>query len=36
MNIVGKTSESVHRWFASDDDIPGKHNQTLANSLLSV
>jgi len=28
-NIVEKeTSETVHRWFASDDIIPGKHNQT--------
>jgi len=31
-NIVEKTSESVHRWFASDDVIPGKQ----PNSLLSV
>jgi len=23
-----KKSESVHRWFASDDVIPGKRNQT--------
>jgi len=28
-NIVEKTSESVHRWLASDDVIPGKHNQTM-------
>ena len=28
-NIVEKTYESVHRWFVSDDVIPGKHNQTM-------
>jgi len=28
-NIVEKTSESVHRLFASDDVIPGKHKQTM-------
>jgi len=33
-NTVEKTSESVHGWFASDDVVSGKHNQTM--NLLSV
>ena len=35
-NIVEKTSESVHGWFASDDVIPGKQSNHETNSLLSV